>query len=167
MMNATAPTISSRTPQPIRLTWNRISSSAPEHQRRQNAEQITVLHRLGEHREQLCRLRNAGRMAPVAGHHGGGQQKPEPAERRPQRCENQIPFHGPPRGELRQLSALTPGPLRTHRRWLPTSGMAWQRGKYDRFQVCQSKSARPEKAKRASSLAKPALRKSARLKAFD
>ena len=69
-----------------------------EHQRRQDAEQITVLQRPGEHREQLCRLRNAGRMAPIAGHYGGRQQHPEPAERRRQRCENQIPFHAPPRG---------------------------------------------------------------------
>jgi hypothetical protein len=65
-----------------------------EHQRRQDAEQITVLQRPCEHREQLCRLRKAGRMTPVAGHHGGGQQEPEPAKQRPQSRENQIPFHG-------------------------------------------------------------------------
>src|SRR6202012_4462738 len=44
-----------------------------------------------EHHEQLCHF--AVRLLPVAGHHGACDQQEEPAEERPQRREDQIPFH--------------------------------------------------------------------------
>jgi hypothetical protein len=66
-----------------------------DHQRRHDAEQIAVLQRPGEGREELADLPQAG-LGPVPRRPRGREQQQQAAKERADGCEDQIAFHGRP-----------------------------------------------------------------------
>ncbi|MGY4450962.1 hypothetical protein ACVWZR_005622 [Bradyrhizobium sp. i1.3.1] len=69
-----------------------MSSTAPIISERQEAEQIAVLQRFEEHREQLSDLAEIG-LGPITGLIGRRQQQQEPADERTDQRKHQIAFH--------------------------------------------------------------------------